>query len=92
MKKFLNMFVFLSVLLSACGLVPTAPPTATTTPSPTETPTSTETPSPLPTDTPTLTPLYPVEGYGPSNFPVNVDPLTGLKVTNPALLQRRPKR
>jgi hypothetical protein len=92
MKKFLNMFVFLSVLLSACGLVPTAPPTATTTPSPTETPTSTETPTPTPTATATLTPtpLYPVEGYGPANFPADIDALTGLKVTDPALLQRRP--
>ena len=90
MKKFLFMLVFLSVVLSACGLLPAATPTNT--PAPTETPTSTKTPTPLPTNTPTLspTPLYPVEGYGPSNFPSDVDPLTGLKVTNPALLQRRP--
>jgi hypothetical protein len=27
---------------------------------------------------------------GPANFPAGVDPLTGLKVANPALLQRRP--
>ena len=90
MKKFLFVLVFLSVVLSACGLLPAATPTNT--PAPTETPTSTKTPTPLPTNTPTLspTPLYPVEGYGPSNFPSDVDPLTGLKVTNPALLQRRP--
>jgi hypothetical protein len=31
-----------------------------------------------------------VEGYGPSNFPADVDPLTGLKIANPSLLQRRP--
>jgi hypothetical protein len=90
MKKLLHLLVFLCVLLSACGLAPTATPT--TTPSPTETPTSTEVPSPLPTDTTTLTPtpLYPVEGYGPTGFPANVDPLTGLKVTDPSILQRRP--
>ena len=90
MKKFLFVLVFLSVVLSACGLLPAATPTNT--PAPTETPTSTKTPTPLPTNTPTLspTPLYPVEGYGPSNFPADVDPLTGQKVTNPALLQRRP--
>jgi hypothetical protein len=90
MKKLLYLLVFLSMLLSACGLVPTATPTIT--PSPTETPTSTETPTPLPTNTPTLTPtpLYPVEGYGPTGFPANIDPLTGLKVTDPSILQRRP--
>jgi hypothetical protein len=90
MKKLLYLLVFLSMLLSACGLVPTATPTIT--PSPTETPTSTETPTPLPNNTPTLTPtpLYPVEGYGPTGFPANIDPLTGLKVTDPSILQRRP--
>ena len=92
MKKLLYVLVFLSVLLSACGLEPAATPTRT----PTKTPTSLKTPTPHPTNTPFLsltptpTPLYPVEGYGPSNYPSNVDPLTGLKVTNPALLQRRP--
>jgi hypothetical protein len=33
---------------------------------------------------------YPPGGYGPTNFPADVNPLTGLKVANPALLQRRP--
>jgi hypothetical protein len=90
MKKFLLVLVFLSVVLSACGLVPAATPTMT--PVPTGTPTSLETPTPLPTNTltPTVTPPYPVEGYGPANFPADVDPLTGQRVTNPALLQRRP--
>src|ERR1700690_1879830 len=92
MKKLLYLLVCLSVVLSACGLVPTASPPAPTTPSPTVTPTSTDTPTPTITDTPTFTPtpLYPVEGLGPSNFPANVDQLTGLKVTDPSLLQRRP--
>ena len=90
MKKFLYAFVFLSVVLSACGRSPAGTPTTTGTPA--ATPTITETPTALPTNTPTLTatPSYPAEGYGPANFPANVDPLTGLQVTNPALLQRRP--
>jgi hypothetical protein len=32
---------------------------------------------------------YPVEGFGPSNFPVNIDPLTGVLV-DPSILDRRP--
>jgi len=90
MKKLLYALVCLSVLLSACGLAPAAKPTAT--PTATEAPTVTDTPTATPTSTPTLTPTpsYPAEGYGPSNFPSDVDPLTGLKVTDPALLQRRP--
>jgi hypothetical protein len=88
MKKLLYVLVFLSMVLSACGLAPTAAPTPTVT----ETPTIAETPTPLPTDTPTITPtpLYPSAGYGPTNFPPDVDPLTGLKVTDPTLLERRP--
>jgi len=90
MKKLLYALVSLSVLLSACGLAPAATPTAT--PSPTAAPTITDTPTATLTSTPTFTPTpsYPTEGYGPSNFPADVDPLTGLKVTAPALLQRRP--
>ena len=92
MKKFLVVLVFLSIVLTACGLFQKLSPTQTATTAPTETPTSTETPTPLPTDTPTLVPTlsYPAEGYGPSNFPANVDPLTGVQDANPALLQRRP--
>jgi len=90
MKKLLFLLVGLSMMVSACGLIPAATPTVT--PTPTETPTITETPIPEATNTPTVTPtpLYPVEGLGPANFPADVDQLTGLKVTNPALLQRRP--
>ena len=90
MKKLLFVLVFLLMVLPACGLAPTAsqPPTATRT----ETATRTDTPTQLPTDTPTITPAlaYPPGGYGPANFPADVDPLTGLEVANPALLQRRP--
>lgn len=96
MKNLCFALIILSMALSACG------PAATTSPNPsaintetpvlTETPASTETPAALPSNTPVLAPTldYPAEGYGPANFPKNVDPLTGLKVANPALLQRRP--
>jgi hypothetical protein len=90
MKKLLNVLVLLAMVLSACGKVPTSAPTPTTTN--TKMPAIPETPTPLPTNTPTPTPiiLYPPEGYGPSNFPLDVDPLTGLKVADPSMLQRRP--
>jgi hypothetical protein len=59
------------------------PPTITPTPVP---PTST------PTKTPTLTatPGYPADGYGPTNFPDDVNPLTGLNIGDIDLLERRP--
>jgi hypothetical protein len=58
----------------------------------TEVPTASQTPLPLPTSTPILTstPSVLVDGIGPTNFPADVNPLTGLQVANPALLQRRP--
>jgi len=91
MKKLLYVLVFLSVLLSACGLEPAATPTRT----PTKTPTSLKRLH----RTPPIHPFFSYSyshaalssgSYGPSNFPADVDPLTGQKVTNPALLQRRP--
>lgn len=55
---------------------------------------ATNTPAPTATETPapTLTPTrdYPMEGYGPTNFPADVNPLTGLKVADPQILNRRP--
>jgi hypothetical protein len=71
-------------------ITPTVPvvDTATSTPQPTETSTPTLTPTPTDTPTPTLTPTPVI--YGPSNFPANVDPLTGLPVSDPTLLDRRP--
>lgn len=68
---------------TATQTIPTTlPPTFTPQPSPTLEPTSTPTPEP--------TPLYPLEGYGPVNFPAEINPLTGLKVDDPGLLNRRP--
>ena len=61
-------------------------------------PTPTITPFPLPSATAaptqpyvylTPTPGYPEEGFGPFNFPIDINPLTGLS-TDPTNLDRRP--
>jgi hypothetical protein len=90
MHKPLVVLIFLSILLAACGSAPTpaAAPTATVTEIPTAAPTATLPPTEMPTLAPTQ--AYPAEGYGPTNFPGDVDPLTGLKAANPAMLERRP--
>lgn len=99
MKK-LSVLLFIVFMITACSLggpTPTeevanqAPeisasatrpkPTASTIP-PTETATA--------TFTPTATPPYPVEGFGPDNFPMDVNPLTGLFVANGRVLDKRP--
>ena len=53
------------------------------------TPTVTSSPTLVP-PTSTPAPAYPAEGYGPKNFPEGINPLTGLEVENPELLDRRP--
>ncbi len=86
----------LAFLVTSCGVVmpisttvgPAATSTATFTVTPSVTPTVTETPTP--TITPTPTRDYPSEGYGPSHFPANINPLTGLKVEDASRLERRP--
>jgi hypothetical protein len=72
------------------GAGPTATPflpengaTATLTQTPTETPGE-------PTLTPTETPIPLVYPVGPSGFPSNVNPLTGLMVSDPTIMDRRP--
>ncbi|GAB4524671.1 MAG: DUF3048 domain-containing protein [Anaerolineales bacterium] len=85
---------FLILTLAACGkAAPTPIPTAT--PSPTvvtATPEATRTPTLVPsTATPTLEPTAtPLPVFGPDHFPASINPLTGLPVANPALLERRP--
>ncbi|NJD59447.1 MAG: DUF3048 domain-containing protein, partial [Anaerolineae bacterium] len=86
------------ILLTGCGQIlgqpaPTLTPspivdTVTPSPVPTDTSTPTLTPTVTETPTPSLTPTPVV--YGPANFPANVDPLTGLVVSDPTLLERRP--
>jgi hypothetical protein len=88
MKKLLYVFLSLSVLLAGCG-----PAASATAPALTGTPVASATPQPptvTPSPQPSPTLLYPSEGYGPSNFPASVDPLTGMQVADPALLDRRP--
>ncbi len=91
------------MLLVSCGkntpvpsaaLVPSetaVPASATFTPSPVPpTETATATVVPTETSTPTVTPSPTPSVIGPTNFPSDVDPLTGLKVSDPTLLDRRP--
>ncbi len=53
-------------------------------------PTSTPLPSATATITPTATATPEPVNYGPTGFPANVNPLTGLEVSDPAILDRRP--
>lgn len=75
---------------------PTISPTITETTLPNPVTLSTETPPTAaadssPTDTPSPTSTQPIPGMiGPDNFPEDVNPLTGLVVANPEMLQNRP--
>lgn len=99
MPKMLSLLLLLSLIVTACGPgvaqavdQPTAIPTLAATLTPTVPPTATETPTPTetPSPTPTPTPDYPVEGRGPTGFAPNINPLTGLEVSDLSLLERRP--
>ncbi len=106
MKKLFFSLLFAAILVScsaAPAAIPTAVfPTMTSSETPVPTAVATQTPVPAtatptptparPTATPTLTvtPPYPSAGYGPANFPANVNPLTGKGVANPDVLNRRP--
>lgn len=96
-RRMILILLALVVFLSACssgGAEPNVPPTSDVaalppTEAPTATmppPTETAAPTPVPA---TETPVVPA-AVGPDNFPVNVNPLTGLQVGDPALLERRP--
>ncbi len=99
MPKMLILILLVALVVTACGPTgaqavdePTASPTAMVAFTPTITPTLTDTPTPTPTETPspTPTPNYPVEGRGPTGFEANINPLTGLEVSDATLLDRRP--
>lgn len=93
-----------AILLAGCASLNTATELpATDTPGdpplPADTPTlaATITPfqqrptsTPLPSPTPTNAEALPGYGFGPTNFPGDIDPLTGLRVTDLHLLDRRP--
>jgi hypothetical protein len=64
----------------------TIKPTETATEIPTITPTFT----PEPTYTPTAIPTPQIQASGPFEFPAGINPLTGLSVEDPELLNRRP--
>jgi hypothetical protein len=95
MIKRLFMLFILVFLMAACGRQ-TPEPTLqvqeiTATPRPSATPVPpTGTPTATATITATLTPTSAILGYGPDNFPVDVNPLTGQIVTNSLILDRRP--
>src|SRR5512145_1941601 len=94
--------IFVVVMLAACN---GQPPIPTVTLAPTQAPTNTPLPAPtatvekeevntasnatlLPSATPSPAPV--VIDIGPDNFPADVNPLTGLVVTDTTLLERRP--
>lgn len=88
--------ILFSIILTSCNIFAQSEPTVTPTPGPATAtaflPDDTATPKPSPTATATATPTpaYPEEGYGPTGFPQNINPLTGLEVEDPAILDRRP--
>ena len=101
MRKHGLTLAVLAALLAGCTTAPAPQPTQTpeaqilvaqasptASPSPSPSPTITPTPTVTPTPPPSATPLP--QDLGPANFPADVNPLTGLEVANPALLDRRP--
>ena len=104
MRRFVSMCVFIAALVAACGggstpaavapteaEAPTAAPAATQA-APTPAPGATAAPpTSLPTETPAASPTpLPPGQIGPVNFPADVNPLTGLQVADPAVLDRKP--
>ena len=99
MKKNVLIGAIMLLTLAACGkgdaqptitsTLPRVPSTQTPSPiPPTETVTATLEPTTTGTPEPTST-AQPVI-YGPTNFPDGINPLTGLQVADPDLLERRP--
>jgi hypothetical protein len=87
------LYLLLSTLVSACA-TESPPPPATPTPGPavvvfaTEASTTPTTAAPSPTAT--TAPITETASSAPINRPLDENPLTGLKVADPALLKRRP--
>ncbi len=97
MKRFYLFLMILSTGVWMESCIPQSLPMEVVIPTNTITPVNitvnpTFTPGPISTETPipaTATPSYPVQGRGPSGFASNVDPITGLEVADPTLLNRR---
>ena len=95
-QKIITVLFLITLGLSACQTATLDPVIAeqtmqaavalTLTAAPTLTPLPTATSTPTPKASPT--PVNVV--YGPENFPANVNPLTGLEVEDPTILDRRP--
>jgi len=95
-QKIVTVLFLITLGLSACQTATPDPVTVektmqgavaqTLTAAPTFTPLPTSTSTPTPTITPTPVTVV----YGPTNFPKNVNPLTGLEVTEATILDRRP--
>lgn len=102
MKKISPLLLLILVstlLISACVPVPAVSDDSiqtmvvmTLTAAANQVPTETATPQPseTPIHTPTVEPTKESIAIGPANFPEGVNPLTGEKVDDPALLDRRP--
>lgn len=94
--KIVTLLLLLSLGMSACQAATPDPAVVkqtmqaavalTLTAAPTLTPIPTSTSTPTPTASPTPVTVV----YGPTNFPENINPLTGLQVEDPAILDRRP--
>lgn len=105
MRRWLAFFLLgsLTLLFTQTG---SAAATAALTPTPSHTATSTLTATPTSTATPTAPPIgeqeqspiglpvkdsdFPYDQIGPNFYPDGVNPLTGLEVDDPSLLERRP--
>jgi hypothetical protein len=98
MKKTFSIVVLLILLAMACNFspAPTSAPAPPSTPVSEPEPAATVTEAPATPTNPVLTETTVAEpspepvAYGPTGFPADVSPLTGLKASDPALLERRP--
>lgn len=97
-KRFSLTILLFILLASACRPTPNETPAVTQPPTsdplPSETAASTAIPptatNPAPTETATPEPTPTPAVYGPTGFPADISPLTGMVASDPALLERRP--
>lgn len=88
-RNILLLFLLIVLMLAACQPESSIPPTPTRTPRPD--PVATEEPTEPPTATPALMPTPTLTGpIGPADYPADINPLTGLVVDDPAVLERAP--